>query len=74
VNDRPEQIRDRMKRCGWSLACYGTATVCVVEAHHERAGVLVHGRGTTDAAAWKDAAEQARARGLLDADEWGPTS
>jgi hypothetical protein len=68
VNDRPEQTRDWMKRRGWSLGCYGAGQVCVVEAHHEATSALIHGCGPTDSAAWKDAADQARERGLLDAD------
>jgi hypothetical protein len=54
-----------MKRPGWSLACHGAGPVCVVEAHHEATGALIQGRGPTDTAAWKDAADQARERGLL---------
>jgi hypothetical protein len=57
VSGRPEQTRDRMKRRGWSLACYGTGQVCVVEAYHEPTGVLILGRGPTDGAAWKDASD-----------------
>jgi hypothetical protein len=45
VIDRPEQIRDRLKRSGWSLACYGAGPACIVEAFHERADILIHGRG-----------------------------